>query len=79
MPGNDPRKEEVLIVGDSLTSDIKGGNAYGIDACWFNPARLPRTPDVTIQYEIGRPDELLGIVAGSSWPTDSTNNTGAFI
>ncbi len=60
-----PKKEEVLIVGDSLTSDIKGGNEYGIDACWFNPARLVCDQDVEIQYEIRRLDELWAIVGPS--------------
>ena len=32
-----PPKEQVLIVGDSLTSDITGGNNYGIDTCWITP------------------------------------------
>lgn len=31
------RKEEVLIVGDSLTSDIRGGNHAGIRTCWYHP------------------------------------------
>ncbi len=31
------RKEEVLIVGDSLTSDIRGGNNAGIRTCWYHP------------------------------------------
>ena len=29
-------KETSLIVGDSLSSDIAGGIAFGIDTCWFN-------------------------------------------
>lgn len=29
--------EEYIIVGDSLSSDIDGGNRAGIDSCWFNP------------------------------------------
>jgi 2-haloacid dehalogenase len=32
-----PNKGSVLIVGDSLSSDIRGGADYGIDTCWFNP------------------------------------------
>lgn len=31
-------REKMLIVGDSLTSDIQGGINAGIDTCWFNPA-----------------------------------------
>lgn len=33
----DPNRENVLIVGDSLTSDIRGGINAGIHTCWFNP------------------------------------------
>jgi len=57
-----PRKEEVLIVGDSLTSDIQGGSDYGIDTCWFNPERKSRDLNVEIRYEIHRLNELLNIV-----------------
>jgi 2-haloacid dehalogenase len=59
-----PAKEEVLVVGDSLSSDIKGGHDYGIDTCWFNPAHGPRTLDVQIEYEISSLCELLAIVEG---------------
>ena len=31
-----PPKEEVLMIGDSLSSDIAGGNRYGIDTCWLD-------------------------------------------
>lgn len=30
------KKENVIIIGDSLTADIKGGTDYGIKTCWFN-------------------------------------------
>ena len=30
-------KSKVLMIGDSLSSDIAGGAAYGIDTCWLNP------------------------------------------
>lgn len=32
-----PEHEDVIIVGDSLSSDIRGGLDYGIATCWFNP------------------------------------------
>jgi YjjG family noncanonical pyrimidine nucleotidase len=32
-----PAKSSALMIGDSLTSDIAGGVAYGIDTCWYNP------------------------------------------
>ena len=57
-----PRKQEVLIIGDSLTSDMQGGDEYGIDTCWFNPERRPLDSDVRIKYEIARLQELLSVL-----------------
>ena len=48
----DIRKEDMLIVGDSLTSDMKGGIAAGISTCWYNPQSLPRPADMAIDFEI---------------------------
>lgn len=47
---NQPAKNEVLIIGDSLSSDILGGINYGIDTCWLNPNG--KTSDLPITYEI---------------------------
>lgn len=33
----DENKHRVLLVGDSLSSDIMGGIGAGLDTCWFNP------------------------------------------
>lgn len=38
---NDFSKESTVIVGDSLTSDIAGGIAFGIDTVWYNPDGKP--------------------------------------
>jgi len=61
-----PRREQVLVVGDSLTSDVAGANRSGIDACWFNPAGLPlpQVPAVEVRYQIRELCELVGLVAG---------------
>lgn len=45
-------KSEVLIVGDSLTSDMKGGLQAGIPCCWYNPNRLPLPEDMPVDYVI---------------------------
>lgn len=58
-----PARHEVLMIGDSLTSDMQGACDYGIDACWFNPAGLPRPAGLPIAYEIARLDELVGLLA----------------
>ena len=57
-----PGRDRVLMVGDSLTSDIRGGNNYGIDTCWFNPSGKACDQDVRIDYEITRLDELRDII-----------------
>jgi YjjG family noncanonical pyrimidine nucleotidase len=57
-----PARSEVLLIGDSLSSDIQGGADYGLDTCWFNPAAEPRPEDLPITYEIRRLRELLELL-----------------
>lgn len=59
---NHPKKKEVLIIGDSLTSDIKGGSDYGIDTCWYNPHQDPCTLDVNVTYDIAALSDLLTLI-----------------
>lgn len=47
-----------MIIGDSLTSDILGGQNAGIDSCWFNPQRLARPSHIHPTYQITRLKEL---------------------
>ncbi|PIC69469.1 noncanonical pyrimidine nucleotidase, YjjG family [Sporosarcina sp. P16b] len=42
----------VLMIGDSLTSDIQGGINAGIDTCWFNPDRRENNIGIQPTYEI---------------------------
>lgn len=56
IPGFDP--DRALIIGDSLTSDILGGNNAGIQTCWFNPHNTPLLPGFHVDYEIHRLAEL---------------------
>lgn len=46
-----PSKSEILIVGDSLHSDIKGGNDFGIDTCWVNHGR-ENTSEIRPKYSV---------------------------
>ena len=59
---NHPEKRRVLMVGDSLTSDIKGGNDYGIDTCWFNPHRQAPQDGIEPVYEVHRLDQIVEVV-----------------
>ena len=45
-------RREVLIVGDSLTSDMKGGLLAGIRCCWYNPKGLPAPEGMALDYVI---------------------------
>lgn len=55
------KKEDTLMIGDSLASDIKGSNNFGIDCVWFNP--LDKKPnDIKPTYEISDISELLSML-----------------
>lgn len=47
-----PARASVLMIGDSLTSDIRGALHSGLEACWYNPSGQPRPADIAPQYEI---------------------------
>ena len=49
IPGFDPKK--AMIVGDSLSSDIKGGKNAGIATCWVNPGHEP-AGEISPDYQI---------------------------
>lgn len=55
-------KSKVLIVGDSLTSDIQGGINSGIDTCWFNPNKIVNKTKIKPTYEISNLIELKDIL-----------------
>ncbi len=56
-------KNEVLIIGDSLTSDMRGGLNAGIDTCWFNPKHNLNTLGISVTYEIDDIGKLANICA----------------
>lgn len=55
-------RRKAVIVGDSLTSDIRGGLNAGIDSIWYNPNRKPRDPECLPTYEARTMDEILKIL-----------------
>ena len=56
IPGFD--RTRALLVGDSLSSDIRGARNAGIRSCWFNPRGVTPQPDIPADFEIRRLDEL---------------------
>ncbi len=55
-------KKRVLVVGDRLESDIKGGKNAGIATCWFNPNKNENKSDIRPDFEISSLHELYKIV-----------------
>ncbi|MBN1646967.1 MAG: YjjG family noncanonical pyrimidine nucleotidase [Spirochaetales bacterium] len=55
-------KADIIMVGDSLTSDIRGALNAGIASCWYNPAGILNTSPFTPDYEISNLMELKGII-----------------
>ena len=51
-------KDEIMIIGDSLTSDIQGGNNAGILCCRYNPERADNNKNLRIDLEIRNLNEL---------------------
>ena len=45
-------RSKVLMIGDSLTSDIKGGVNFGIDTCWINFNNYKNLTSIKPTYEI---------------------------
>lgn len=61
----DVEDSEMIIVGDSLTSDMKGGNNAGILCCWYNPAHKVDTKGLKIDYQIENLWDIKKIVFNS--------------
>ena len=51
----------VMIIGDSLTSDIRGGMNAGIKTCWYNPGKKPVPEDYRPDFVISDLHELMTI------------------
>lgn len=54
----DLNKEETIIIGDSLSSDIQGGINAGIHTCWYNPTKGKKNKDVETEYEVSDLKEI---------------------
>lgn len=55
-------KENCLLIGDSLTSDIQGGVNAGIPVCWYNPNHQKAPHTLPIDYVIHDLLELPALV-----------------
>lgn len=55
-------KKSTLIVGDSLTSDISGGIAFGIDTCWFNAKGKVLPDGIKPTYTVTRLEDVVPLI-----------------
>lgn len=55
-------REKSLMIGDSLTADIQGGNNAGIDTIWYNPQHLENKTQAHPTYEVHSYQEILEIL-----------------
>ncbi|AIN16889.1 noncanonical pyrimidine nucleotidase, YjjG family [Yersinia rochesterensis] len=55
---NNPAKEDILMVGDNLHSDIQGGINAGIDTCWLNIHGAVADENIAPRYQVSSLAEL---------------------
>lgn len=58
----DFKKKETLIIGDSLSSDIAGGNNAGITTVWFNRNKKENHSTITADFEIFTLPDLIPLI-----------------
>ena len=71
-------KSETMIVGDSLTSDIRGGDNAGIVTCWYNPEGIKAPEGYRIDHEIRDLHEVYGLLLQENGRGHSEKNRNAF-
>jgi YjjG family noncanonical pyrimidine nucleotidase len=55
-------RDEIIIIGDSISADIKGGIAAGIKTCWFNPSAQVRPEGVNPDFEVSSLEAIKNIL-----------------
>ena len=60
IPNFEPAR--ALIIGDSLTSDIKGGINAGIDSCWLDLDGTADNPDIVPTYKIDNLEKIFDLI-----------------
>lgn len=56
------RCEECLMIGDSITNDMAGAKATGMDVCYYNPKGKSKPENVLIDYEVKSVRDLIQIL-----------------
>lgn len=56
-------KSKILVIGDSLTSDIKGAMNAGLPCCWLNRYGKELPEEYEVDFEISDVKEVVGVVS----------------
>ncbi len=59
--GNEYKKSSIVI-GDSLSSDMKGAHNSGLDSCFYNPKKIENSEKIPVTYEIEKLEQLYGVL-----------------
>lgn len=59
----DEMRRSTLMIGDSLTADIAGGNNAGIETCWIDRRGEHVPPQIRVGYHIKSLDEIYKILS----------------
>ena len=58
----DIKKEEIMMIGDSLSADIAGASAYGLETCWFNFGKEPAEKGAMADHMVDSLAEIKNIL-----------------
>ena len=57
-------KANVIMVGDSLTSDMRGAANFGIDSCWYNPSQALNPTGLPVTHVATSFTEIFQVLTG---------------
>ena len=60
-----PQRQNILMVGDTLESDILGGINAGLDTCWFNLNNSETSGDIVPKHQVSKLAELEDLLLGT--------------
>ncbi len=55
-------KEEIIVIGDSVTADIEGAKNFGFRTCWFNYKKIPDAKCEKADYIVNELSEIRNIL-----------------
>lgn len=56
------KPDEIMIIGDSLSSDMAGGIQFGIQTCFYNPSKKPIPCEINLNYHVTSLNEIESIL-----------------